>query len=328
MRSMRTITHAALALALSGCGGIGFDSPDQVKTLRVLAVQKTPPYPSPGEKITLRMLYWDGKAEEGAPRDVQILFSDCVNPPADLYYGCFQGEPNLSVPEPPPTEPSAGGVDHLIVHTFTVPEQIVSSRAPPPAGTPAYGLAYVLFGVCAGTLQKASSSGNNAPPIACAGADGSPRGVDDFDPGYTSIYAYADRRTNANPVVNGATLRNSGGVVEPDANGVRHVARCTNEPCPSFDFRLDIDPASAERDPGAVGLNGEPVSEQLWVSYYKTGGGLSKAQRLVNDATRGWNDDHGTSWAAPPVAGMFRLWGIVHDNRGGVEWKEAKISVE
>ena len=329
---MRSIKKAAalsvlsIALPLGSCGGVGFDSPELVKTLRVLAVQKDTPYAHPGDKVSLRMLYWDGKAEEGSPRDVQIFFSDCVNPPADLYYRCFSPNSTLAPPDPPTGAPMPDA-DHVALHTFTLPPDIVSSRPPAP-GTHAYGLGYVLFTVCAGKVGPVPQAGQTSLPLGCFAADGSKLGVDDFDPGYTSIYAYDDGRTNANPVIHGFTLRNPEISLEPDADGVRHIARCIPGACPKLEFKVDIDRASAEPDPGASDLDGRPVSEQLWISYYKTRGDIEKSQRLVNDATRGWNDDNATTWTPPPVPGMARLWGIVHDNRGGVEWVEAKISVE
>jgi hypothetical protein len=74
-----------------GCGGASFDDPSQIKGLRIIAVQKSKPYPQPGDNVDLKLLFWDGKAAEGSPRDlfVRIAPLACENPPGDLYYNCL-----------------------------------------------------------------------------------------------------------------------------------------------------------------------------------------------------------------------------------------------
>ena len=101
LRLLRTIALLALsATATAACGGAGFDTPEKIKGLRILAVQKDKPYPKPGEEVTLKLLYWDGKAKEGSPRNLEVDFFPkdpktgalvpCVNPTGDLYYGCYK----------------------------------------------------------------------------------------------------------------------------------------------------------------------------------------------------------------------------------------------
>jgi hypothetical protein len=66
----------------------------------------------------------------------------------------------------------------------------------------------------------------------------------------------------------------------------------------------------------------------VWVAFYTTAGEFKSELRLVNDAQKGWNEDNGTAWRAPMTPGPVRLWGIVHDNRGGVAWVEGEVIVE
>ena len=85
---------ACVGLAFTGCGGASFDDPSKIKGLRVLAVQKSAPYPKQGEQVNIKLVFWDGKSTEESPRDIVVLFlSDllglCVNPPGDLYFNCF-----------------------------------------------------------------------------------------------------------------------------------------------------------------------------------------------------------------------------------------------
>src|SRR6266511_4066007 len=79
-----------LALALSACGGGGFEPSSKIKGLRVLAIQKDRPYPHVDDgQINLKLLYWDGKSTPDQPRNVTFNFLPCYNPPGDLYYNCF-----------------------------------------------------------------------------------------------------------------------------------------------------------------------------------------------------------------------------------------------
>lgn len=83
-------------LAATGCGA-GFDSPDWVKTLRVLAVQKDHPYaapttdPSNPSQVNLTMLSDDGALKwTDTPRPIQRLwFSGCDDLPGDQYFTCL-----------------------------------------------------------------------------------------------------------------------------------------------------------------------------------------------------------------------------------------------
>src|SRR3954453_634772 len=93
---MRTSSFVRAALLLvsasfvwASCGGTGFEPASKIKGLRVLALQKQPAYPHPGETVELKLLYFDGKVSDANPRKLELNFFQCDNPPADLYYGCF-----------------------------------------------------------------------------------------------------------------------------------------------------------------------------------------------------------------------------------------------
>jgi len=104
---------ACLALALTTCGGASFDDPSVIKGLRVLAVQKSAPYPKPGDEVNLKLLFWDAKSSEDNPRTIFIAISPvaCENPPGDLYYNCLAqlaGMPDGGSDMPDGGEPDAG----------------------------------------------------------------------------------------------------------------------------------------------------------------------------------------------------------------------------
>lgn len=393
MRSLQFIrTIAALSLVALGataCGGAGFDPADKIKGLRVIAVQKDNPYPRPNEEVNLKLLYWDGKATPGSPRDIKVNFFPCVNPPGDLYYRCYAdllsgglppaaslldaGRETALAPEAAPIDAtseaqeldasdvpettaedasdlsdatnsldgaSAGDAllnesgipsyeaDHVRTYSIKIPDHDHIIR-PLQQGTP-YGLVYILFTVCAGHLGPATAAVNSGLPVACYDDDGHALGPDDFVPGYSSIYVYDDRHNN-NPVIrdflfDNASLQGSPGLADGQ---VRHIPHCTGGSCPTYDIKVALDQAAnQEKDPGSTGLDGQELWEQMWLAFYATGGDFDHPLRLVNDASAGWNEDNGAKFTAPAEPGPVRIWGVVHDNRGGVAWLEGKIIVD
>src|SRR5690242_18820623 len=114
MRRARRSILGALAFAMlaapvawtSGCAGDYLPS-DLVNGLRVFTVVADKPYAKPGDSVTFEMKYYDGAPNSDGPRPVQILWiGGCVNPPGDLYYGCFpqlaKVFANLDPNNPPP----------------------------------------------------------------------------------------------------------------------------------------------------------------------------------------------------------------------------------
>ena len=350
----RALLVPALASFLwAACGGGGFEPSSKIKGLRVLALQKEPAYPHPGETVDLKLLYWDGKSENST-RKVQLTFFQCDNPPGDLYYGCFSNKlvPLVEAPAPVPdagaeagisadASDDAGGADgdvdggvdggvssddaRIVSKRITIPahDDIVLDKIPTD-----YGLRYVFFTACAGHIGPDLSGAPNTFPIACFDDANQKLGPDDFVPGYSAIYVY-DSLRNANPVVAPA-LEIPLPELGPD--GLRHIQHCTasdRSSCPAFDVKAVVDiEQSAETDPEAKDGNGNILKEQLWVAYYSTDGDFTTSLRLVNDATTGPNPDHGTKFRAPPTPGTVHLFAVVHDNRGGVSWALGKVVVD
>ncbi len=331
----------ALAAALPlGCGA-DLPSSSSVEQLRVLAVQKDAPYARPGQEVTLRMLWTDGRPEH-ARGPVQVAwFSGCFNPPGDSYFGCY---PQLAQLDPRDCVTGSGGARCGLGDTFTF------SMTPPggaplilpqrSAGLTPYGLAVVFFAACGGQLGPPPPGG--AFPLGCYAPSGEVVGSEGFVAGYSSVYAYEDLQ-NANPSPSGLLF---GGVPattscvdagclspRPEAArcgepGVPCISACADdgdtESCPGVDVAPLLDRSIVERD-SAVG---EASEEQIWVSYFATRGKLSQPLKLVNDATRGWVGDYGTQLHAPREPGPLELWAVVRDNRGGVGWTHTRVIVQ
>jgi hypothetical protein len=342
----------ALSLALVGCGE-GFDPGSEVKSLRVLGVNKDKPYPLPGEEVNLTLLWadrsdavrnepvqvsWFMKGSEAAPKP------PCINPQGDLYYGCFQ---DLG-----PSSPGDPFIHEGSTFHFTVPSDIVSKRPPPMAGQPAYGLVYAFFAVCAGHLDLKAPTQQGALPLVCLDSNGQQLGPDDFVAGYTSLYVFADGFQNTAPeVMEGFEV--AGKMVPSDCVGTACVGPdgpisfddpidCAQTPercfpvckddgdstCPKIPFRPLLDSNIAERDEVSAKYYSRDVGEQMWINYYADRGGLKSEARLLNDATTGWNANYGTEFYAPKEPGPVTLWSVVHDNRGGTNWVRARLKIE
>lgn len=343
MRCTSLLLTAVLAL---GCGP-QFDPGSEVTTLRVLGLQKDKPYAQPGETVKLQLLWHDAKGRD----DVQTLFIDgCVNPPGDLYYGCFAQYGQAAAQG---TLPRLGDKDTFEV---TLPSDIISSRQSQvePGQTP-YGLDIVFFAVCAGRIElamdAASAEGSAGLPVRCLDDGGNALGSDDFIVGYTSIYSFKGV-SNTNPAFtvdeNGASeFLVAGKPVAADCVGAAcHLAAdidvdCEAEPerciepcaddgdsgCPEISVKPAIDPSVAERDDVSSDLFGAETSEQMWINYYVDHGGVSEV-RLLNDATTGWNDEYRGKLRAPKDPGLLKLWAVSHDNRGGMDFARVTLKVE
>lgn len=346
MKASLLLVSALSLLAAVGCGP-EFDPGNELKTLRVLGVKKDKPYALPGEEVNLSLLWHDAKG----PRPVQRAFiGGCINPPGDLYYGCFAQYGQAAQNGEPP---ALGAGD-----TFKVklPRDIISSRGNPEPGQPRYGLYIVFFAVCAGTLSfdmdaSASYEGSAGLPIRCLDDAGQPLGSEDFIVGYSSIYSFEDA-TNTNP----SFSLNADGKATYEVEGKELVADCVGESCqdfpavdvdcaaeparcikacaddgdsecPAIDVKPSIDPSVVEKDDVSSRLFKSDVTEQMWVSYYLDRGGINEA-RLLNDTTSGWNPKYRGQLRAPKDPGPLQLWSVIHDNRGGMEFSRITLKVE
>ena len=221
-----------------------------------------------------------------------------------------------------------------------------------------YGIAFVFFAACAGTLTQITPTDPTALPFACVDDMQKPLGSDDFVAGYTSIYSYQSF-TNNNPVISSASFEFNGVALDPSAFCIgdtcppiaeaappdpdsikcdsptpdpRCVPTCADDgkkPCPGYAIRPTLNQAdNQDQDDVSAMQLGHPTGEQMWIDYYTDGGGFKSPVRLLNDATTGWNDDYGTDFYASKDAKVSRIWALVHDNRGGVAWAGTTIKTQ
>ncbi len=217
MKSLRRILLASLALAAfalpmaaPGCAA-GFAPISQVKGLRVLAVVADAPYAQPGETVHFSITYAD---TYGRPPPSILWLGGCYDPPGDEYYLCYAPPDGGADGGSGPSGIPGAVVGFGPTFSLRLPGDLITRKCADGAcasagkNTP-YGLAYVFFAACAGTIKQVPSEGTGLAgsfPLGCFDADGNRLGADSFVPGYTQVYAFPDSRTNTNPTVNGIDL--------------------------------------------------------------------------------------------------------------------------
>jgi hypothetical protein len=395
MNALHSLRFALLtALFAAGTLGCGpeFDPPTELKSLRVLAVQKDKPYAEPGDEVTLTMLWHDGSPEaDDEDRRVNITWLHaCVNPPGDAYSGCFEqigrrgacleaAQASLENDDPDDdVDPASCGPFELGFgpkFTITIPrdgdpgvERPVLHPSQDPF-MPPYGVSYVFFALCAGTPSV------DAGGISCRDASGKALESDDFVLGYSAIYSFSRKiqdpaqsapslidkdepYLNQNPVTTGFHV-GSADVTEVSCVGDACLGSCEGadcenlappaavdcetypalciapcpddgdiEACPPTNLRPIIDKElTVELDEVTNGAYKRRFLEQQWIDYYSTKGTFRSAVKLLNDATRGYNPEHGTQFYAPKESGPVQIWAVIHDNRGGMSWVGTTLQI-
>lgn len=341
----RSLLVLGLSLGTVACGE-GFDPLSDLRSLRAIGVAKNKSYANPGDEITMDLVWQD--ASKDAPRDVTIAWLPaCINPPGDLYYGCF-----AQLGEAGPG--NMGSLGERL--TFTIPDDILENRPPPEPGNPAFGTAFGFFALCAGELVPLDPPpAQNALPLGCRNrTTGDLLGPDDFVAGYAQVMVFADGFANANPNITGFTVAGAevkidcigadcarpGSPIEaePDpidctleANDARCIATCEDDgedSCPDIDISPIVSRDSAELDEVGARYYDRNDTEQLWIDYYSDRGTVRTPARLLNDATQGWNDDYGVEFWAPKEPGPLSVWAAVHDNRGGANFVRVRLQAE
>ena len=341
---------AFLALVLHPSCTPGFDPISRINSVRILSVTLDKPYALPGDTVTMRMTVTDGLGDaDGMPRQMQLVWlSGCYNPDGDQYYLCFEDlasqlEPIAEGGELPEdivkvdlALPSSDGVPDAHEFSFVIPEDIVSSR-PEPAAGPHYGIAYVFFAACAGQLRPGNLENPGGGqvsdfPLECVDSEGNVLDSDSFIIGYTQVYSFADERLNANPPLEGLTFEGepmSENLDEaptvprcPATYDERRTASCGDNPtedCTVYQLAPIFTEGQlvAERDPEGESIDGEPIDEVVWVSYFVTDGDVDPQLALVHDAREGRQSDIATEWTAPDKPGLYSVWAVVRDQRGG-----------
>lgn len=311
-------------LVVAACQPPTFEAPSRVDSVRILANKTDTPYARPGETVKVTSLALDARPSQLEPMRVYWLPGACINPPGDAYYQCFAGLAN-ELPRGVDLGPLLTEGDSF---SFRMPEDVIESH-PTREGQEPYGLAVVFTIACAGHVEYAPPAPGGSPdavPFACFDRAGSRLGAEDFVFAYSLVYAFADRR-NENPVLERVTY--GGAPIDPE-QGLR-IPRCQRsniDDCGATKLDVSIPSLSHEPDPSNLDTNGSQLRETLYVRYFSTGGKISNDTVVIFDPRKGRLSDTGDEFRAQQLAGEYRLWAVVHDNRGGVTWLELPLHVE
>ncbi len=320
--------------------------------MRILAAQANKPYAKPEDDIRLRLLADDGSiaplegaaadpdagTSDGTPLQSYWLKAPCINPIGDLYYACYPGFAAIFQPGEQ-LHPAQGNPDKFLVNSdleFRLPADIITSH-PRVEGSAPFGAVFAFAMACDGDhiryLGLRTRPSPQSPPFGCFASDGTQLGAEHFVFAFARVYAF-EERVNANPVIesfsfNGQTLSREELDCVPTAEApcrTFSVVRCTktsSDDCPEVDVDVSVPPQSQEADPTS-----DRGREQVWVNYYATGGKFEQEARILYDVNEGRLGDTPAEFRTPRQPGKHKLWAVVHDNRGGVEWVQATLIVE
>jgi hypothetical protein len=243
---------------------------------------------------------------------------------------------------------------------YEIPSWLIERHAPSTdPDVPRYGLTQVYFAVCDGEIELAEPwKGEIDPftvladatlgfPLTCLDRETKEqRGPENFVVSYSNVYAY-DSLSNRNPKIAGMKL--DGKAVDASALCIGESCdseldacdnpqaprfkRCKEEKeadCPNVKVLPSLDESdNSEADVTATlaGTGGGTLLEQMWIRYYADRGAIKNEAKRLQDANEGWFSDHGTEWKVPRKAGAVKLWTVVYDNRGGVDWVRTSICV-
>jgi hypothetical protein len=305
---------------LAGCADT-FAPANQVTSVRLLATSADLPYARPGETVTLRSLAVDGRRDKPRPLQVSYLPTICANPDDDDTSACF---PAMAAGLPMHANLDASFARGDTV-SFKVPADLIATHAPPRGGPP-YGVAYAFVVACAGHIERIEPDPQypTKPPLGCFDEAGRRLGRDDFVFGFARVYAFDELR-NSNPTFESLTLDQA---VVDETRGIE-IGRCTageDAACPKSYLDVNLAAASQEPDP-ASSAPGLEYREQVWMSYFVTGGKMESDLSILYDSRDGKIASTRNALTTRSEPGDFTLYAILRDNRGGVSWKTYPLRI-
>lgn len=314
----------ALALALgvgAGCGAVPFEPEGLVTSVRVLAVRASHPYAKPGQEVDFDLLAYDGRAKKPRPMRLFWLPTPCVNPEDGVMTGCY--------PRFAGTFPKGVDLTDALASGASFSAKVPADALAPQGGEPRlYGTMFVFQMACAGHVQYIGDDAAPSPesvPFGCFDEAGQKLGPEDFMFSYATVFV-VPTPTNANPTIEGLTFDDA----PIDDAGIT-VAPCATKDaakCPTYALDVSVTASSQEPDPTNLDPNGAPLGERVWVHYYLTEGTLARNLGVLYDPAQGKVDLSETSLQAPQAPGEGRVFVVVHDNRGGVDFREVPLHVK
>lgn len=298
-------------LVVAGCSGVVFDSGTTVRSVRILTTHASQSSPAPGDTIQLDVLAVDGRADQTRPMKVYWFPDPCINPEGDAYYECY---PAFQTRYPIGTDITSQ-LSTAPAYTLAIPADIIAGHRGS-RGTAPYGEAVVFSMACTGHIEAVAATAQpEAVPFGCFDEQHNRLGADDWVFAYTTIFAY-DNQKNENPTIDGLTF--GGGAVDLDAGiTVDHCTAAKLADCPTTDVDAVVPASAQEMNPRNVSLDGNVLREQIYVEYFVSAGKLDEQAEVLYDPHNGRLAKTEDKLFPPQAAGEYRLWAVVHDDRGG-----------
>jgi len=270
-----------------GCASDEFVPVSVVDSLRVLAVRADKPIAAPGETVHLEALVADPH-----DRTPKMAWSSCINPGSEEVTACADA-----------AGPFALGAT---TRDYTVPSDALATR---PSDAP-IGVAGILFAACAGDVAFERTP---TAPVRCID-NGRDVGRDGFMWGEKRIIVAAGVR-NQNPKI--AEVRFDGAAWDPASPPM--IASCNGK---TVDDCGDVHTIEVVATPDSAEPYGQ-FTEDLVAFYFVSGG------RVADDFAREEGGAFKTKIAAAGVASgtKVRVWFVLRDDRGGVDWQERAYRV-
>jgi hypothetical protein len=322
---MRTLSSFCI-LALFGIGCASDEAPaNQLLGVRILATRADKPFARPGESVNLEVLAVDGRRAQKSPMKTFFLPTLCVNPERDDPQKC-----------PVPTEYEVGtNLNSQLVegatYTITLPESILATHPPAPGADLPYGIAFVTVIACAGHVERLLPGARfpKAPAFACFNEQGEQLSKDDYVVAHARVLGYQDLR-NANPVLDGLTV--DGKLLEDKGFSVPRCKESDDRNCTTVKIDALIPEMTQEIDTsvGGAGNQAAPIREQIWVSYFVTGGKMENDLSVIYDAQSGKlpTTRNGLFVRDTETLSTHTLYAVAHDNRGGVSFRQIPFTLQ
>jgi hypothetical protein len=338
MPRLLTLRVIGVVSATSGMLACMGREPKDSGHLAVLAVKAEPPTGAPGATVNFELLH-SGELGPGNASTTEVAWlGGCNNPPGAQYFGCYPAlrsqvaELGSRVADTPSNALEHARVGLGTTFSTTIPPDII--RGP-------YGVSFVFFAVCKGSLVPAPSV-DDTVPLGCVDASGKGIGREGFAVGFTTVYSVLGL-SNENPVIDGMDLDNIP-LVEPlcavdsDCPNVGAASTLCREPTPGVGLRClrvlepcaahgchrliaRINPASAEVNPLGAPQGSSPARESLELEL--VGRGIDGKKQVRGDGASIIGDaSFGLDGLPPGYPDVFSLWLIARDGRGGVAWTE------
>ena len=291
----------ALLAILLGCSSFTTETLSEswrIDRLRILGVAAEPAEPRPGETVGFRSLVVAPDDQVGA-----VIWLACVNGD-DSSNGCaadtslfsdVMADGVVSADEQAALA-AAGliGVEPFLPPSWTIPADALD---PLPAEARAEGFA---------AFVNITAVPGSADPALASEID-----PDEVELAFKRLPISENPQPNQNPEL--VRVEIEGGAVE-DGGAFEVAAGATVEIAPM------LGEGSVEDYPylTSAGVT-ETRSESPWIEWYAEGGAFSQTTSLYPELAR--------EWTAPTDAGDVRLWMVVRDRRGGMDWMTVRAQV-